>query len=205
MNLLEKLLKGGITMFNKEQKQFINEHLRRPENDIAIAKIAYQMVSEFEKVGGTISPELAQQTAILMNLGETDSRIAYIYDSSYNWKEHPEAIELNKLHGQYSVEMAESIGINLTEEQKSTITGHSKGEYSSALGQIIKIAEICKATESPRWYRGEKKEPAQTWGEVIDVLKEDPNLLPQMIRLAEVSYGKSHFKSCQIEEMDQIR
>lgn len=189
-------------MFTDEQKQFIQTHLRRPENDKDISKIAYLISTEFQKVDGEIQPEIAMQTALLMNLGETDSKISYIYDSSFNWKEHPEAINLNKMHGQYSVEMAEKIGIMLSDEQKSVIAGHSRNEYSSALGQIIKIAEICKATESQRWYRGEKKEPATSWEEVYSVLKEDSNLLPQMIKLAELSYGKERFKTKEIPEED---
>lgn len=180
-------------MFTSLQKQFILEHLRRPENDKAISQIASLIAGEYQKVGGTIPSELVIQTALLMNLGETDSRIAHIYDSTYSWKDHPEAISLNKLHGSYSVEMAENIGINLSEEQKAVIEGHSKGDYSSALGQIIKIAEICKATESPRWYRGERKEPAKSWDEVYTVLKEDSDLNPAMIALTGNSYGKEHF------------
>ena len=115
------------------------------------------------------------------------------YDESYSWKEHPEAKESNKLHGQYSVEMAERAGIELTEEQKAVIEGHSKGEYPSKLGQIIKIAEVCRATEMPRWYRGEKKEPAKSWEEVYSVLREDKLLDPTMIALAGNSYGVKHF------------
>ena len=193
-------------MFNKEQEEFIFKHLRRPENDKGIAEISAEIAKELEKVGGApgVTPDIAKQTAILMNLGETDERIAYIYDSSCNWKEHPEAIQLNKLHGEYSVEMAEKIGIDLTEEQKNVISGHSKGEYNSALGQIIKISEICKATESPRWYRGEKKEPAKSWKEVYDVLKEDENLLPQMISLAEIAYGRTKFpQNKEVEELSR--
>ena len=88
-------------MFNEEQEKFILNHLRRPENEKGIAKIATEIAQELEKVGGAagVSPSIAEQTAMLMNLGEMDNRIAYIYDSNYNWKEHPEAIELNKMHG----------------------------------------------------------------------------------------------------------
>lgn len=141
---------------SKEQINYIESHLRRPENEKGIAKIAEIIAKEFQKVGGDIDPKIASLTAYIMNLGETDDRISYIYASDYNWKEHPEAIELNKKHGEYSVEMAEKIGIELTEEQKEVIEGHSKQEYKTALAQIIKVAEVCKATESPRWYRGER-------------------------------------------------
>lgn len=177
-------------MLSSEQKDYIMKHLRRPENDADIAKIAYEIAQKH----GKISPDMAFVTATLMNLGETDPRIAYIYDKDYNWKEHPEAIGLNKMHGEYSVEMAESIGISLTDEQKQVISGHSKGEYTSELGQIIKIAEVCRATEQPRWFRGEKKEAAKAWDEVESVLKEDKDLLPEMIEMAKKSYGKNRFK-----------
>lgn len=187
-------------MFTQEQEKYIFEHLRRPENDKAISQIASLIAKEFQKAGGNVSPELAIRVSLLMNLGETDSRIAHIYESTYNWKEHPEAINLNKLHGAYSVEMAESIGITLSEEEKAVIEGHSKGEYSSALGQIIEIAEVCKATESPRWYRGEKKEPSKSWDEVFSVLKEDSSLDPIFITLAGNSYGKEHFIKENIEK-----
>lgn len=189
-------------MFTPEQEKYIFEHLRRPENDKAISEIASLIATEFQKAGGNVSPELAVKTALLMNLGETDSRISHIYESTCNWREHPEAIDLNKLHGRYSVEMAESIGIDLSEEQKSVIEGHSKEEYYSALGQIIKIAEVCRATESPRWYRGEKKDPAKSWDEVYSVLKEDQALEPIMITLAGNSYGKEHF-SIQVKDTEK--
>ena len=93
-----------------------------------------------------------------------------------------------------------TFGILLSEDQKAVISGHSKGEYHSSLGQIIKIAEVCKATENPRWYRGEQKPAAQSWEDVRSILKEDTSLPPQMIALAERSYGKQHFHSNDIQK-----
>lgn len=187
-----------------EQINYIEKHLRRPENEKGIAEIAESIAKEFQKVGGDIDHKIVRLTAYIMNLGETDERIAYIYDPSWNWKEHPEAIELNKQHGKYSVEMAEKIGIDLTEEQKEVIEGHSKQEYKTALAQIIKVAEICKATESPiRWYRGEKKEAAKSWNEVYEVLKEDKAINPAIIVIAANSYGKTRFKKIKQEEKEK--
>lgn len=174
-------------MLSIEQKDYIMKHLRRPENDADIAKIAYEIAQKH----GKVSPEMAFVTATLMNLGETDPRIAGIY-SVKGWS--PEQIELNKKHGEYSVEMAESIGVPLTDEQRQVISGHSRGEYVSELGQIIKIAEVCRATEQPRWYNGVQKPAAKSWEEVESVLKEDKKLLPQMIEVAKKSYGKNRFK-----------
>lgn len=177
-------------MLSSEQKKMILNHLRRPENDLTISEIAGQIAQEFNKVGGNVNLSGVEQTAILMNIGETDERIAYIYAEGYSWKEHPKAIDSNKLHGEYSVEMAEKFGIELSDEQKQVIAGHSKGMYETPMAQIIKIAEVCRATEFPRWYRGEKKEPATNWKEVSDVLKEDPNISVGMIEHAKNSYGR---------------
>ena len=175
-------------MLSSEQKDYIMKHLRRPENDADIAKIAYEIAQKH----GKVSPDMAFVTATLMNLGETDPRIAGIY-SVKGWS--PEQIELNKKHGEYSVEMAESIGISLTDEQKQVISGHCRGEYVSELGQIIKIAEVCRATEQPRrWHNGVQKSVAKSWDEVESVLKEDEDLLPEMIEVAKKSYGKTRFK-----------
>ena len=190
-------------MFNEIQMKEIRNHLRRSENEEAIANIAGIIAKEYGKVGGNISEEEAKRIAMIMNLGETDERIAHIYDKSCNWKEHPEAIELNKLHGKYSVEMASKMGIELTEEQKNVISGHSRGDYSSTLGQIIKIAEVCRATESSRWYRGEKKEAAQSWEEVASVLREDRSLEPGLIALAGNSYGREKFPVKGEEEIEK--
>ena len=187
-------------MFSNEQREYILKHLRRPDNDLEIAKIAQTLAKKY----GKISDELVLDTASIMNLGETDSRIAHIYEVSCNWKEHPEAIDLNKLHGEYSVEMAESIGITLSEEQKQVISGHSRNEYSTVLGQIIKIAEICRATEQPRWYRGEKKDAAKSWDEVESVLLEDKGLSNDMIAIAKKSYGKQRFKDIDKSNHDDV-
>lgn len=180
-------------MISQEQEKIIVEHLRRPENDKAIAQIAALIAKEFEKTGGSAPADMVEQTALLMNMGETDERISHIYEPSYNWKEHPEAIELNKLHGEYSIEMAEKLGIELSEEQKAVIAGHSKGNYSSMVAQIIKAAEVCRATETPRWYRGEKKEAAKSWEEVYSVLREDKELSLGIIALTGNSYGRGKF------------
>lgn len=193
-------------MFTEEQKEYIVCNLRRPENEIRISQIAFDIAEELRKTGVDIESELVKQTAMLMNLGETDPRISYIYDSEYNWKEHPEAIKLNKLHGKYSVEMAENNNIKLSEEQKRVIAGHSKGDYTTLLGEVIKIAEICRATESTRWYRGEKKAPANSWKEVQEILSEDELIKPQLIAIAENSYGRKQFKKTNNkEENENIR
>lgn len=180
-------------MIDEDLKKKIRDHLRRPENDEGIAEIAKSMATEFQKRGGEVTPEVAEKTAYIMNIGETDERISYIYESDYKWNEHPDAIELNKLHGEYSVKMAEKMGIPLTDEQKETIEGHSRGEYNSNLAYIMKVAEMIKATESERWYRGEKKQAAKSWEEVLSVLREDKNIPPRIIEMARISYGEKHF------------
>lgn len=177
-------------MLTKEQTQSIINHLRSPENELRISEIAKTIAVECNNAGYSISPEKIQETALLMNIGETDERISYIYNPSYNWKEHPEAVELNKLHGQYSVEMADSLGITLSDEQRSAIISHSEGKYSSTIAQIIKIAEICSATEKPRYYRGEKKQPAENWPDVSAILEKEGVLDPAIIALAGNSYGR---------------
>ena len=64
--------------------------------------------------------------------------------------------------------------------------------------KIIKSAEICKATESPRWSRGEKKEAAQSWDEVSNILQKE-GISPELIRIVANSYGKERFGKDQEE------
>ena len=175
-----------------EQKKFVLNHLRRPENDLAISNIVEQIVSEANKSGLNIDSDYAQSTALLMNIGETHPYISHIYASNYSWKDHPEAKQLNAQHGEYSVQMALDKGISLTEEQKQIISGHSQNKYPNNLALIIKSAEICRATESPRWSRGTRKDAAKSWGEVSSILAEE-GISPQLIQLVANSYGKLRF------------
>ena len=175
-----------------EQKTFVLNHLRRPENDLAISNIVEQIVSEANKSGLNIDSDYAQSTALLMNIGETYPGISHIYASDYSWKDHPEARQLNAQHGEYSVQMALDEGISLTEEQKQIISGHSQNKYPNDLALIIKSAEICRATETPRWSRGTRKDPAKSWDEVSSILAKE-GISPQLIQLVSNSYGKLRF------------
>jgi len=182
--------------FDRNQKANIMTHLINLNKSAETASIAY----EIAKKHGEISPELTYATAILMNLGETHDEIKHIYDPFYRWPkegmdrpDHP--INLNKRHGEFSVKMAESFGINLTEEQKQAIEGHSKGEYSTALGQIIKIAEVCRATEDKRIYNGEDKNAATSWEEIEKILLKDTGLSHGIIEVAKEAYVSTRFKN----------
>ena len=42
-------------MLSSEQKKMILNHLRRPENDLAISEIAGQIAQEFYKAGGNVN------------------------------------------------------------------------------------------------------------------------------------------------------
>lgn len=57
---------------------------------------------------------------------------------------------------------------------------------------IIKSAEVCRATETPRWSRGVKKEPAKSWEEVSSILEEE-GISPELIKIVANSYGKAKF------------
>ena len=187
-----------LTKLSEEQKNFVLKHLRRPENDLAISNIVEKIASEANKLGLDINSDYAQSTALLMNIGETNPEISYIYASDFSWKDHPEARQLNAQHGNYSVKMALEASIPLTEEQKQIISGHSQNKYPNNLALIIKSAEICKATESPRWSRGEKKEAAQSWDEVSNILQEE-GISPELIQIVANSYGKERFGKDQEE------
>lgn len=181
-------------MLTEFQKSFITYHLRRPENDIRISEVAKIIAEEFNKSGSTLDLNVVAETVLIMNLGECDPRISEIYEEGYSWKEHPEAIDLNKLHGQYSVEIAKSIGVYMTDEQENVITEHSKStEYTSELAKLIKISEVCVATENERFYRGEKKLAATSWNEV-KVLLEEHGFSEEDVSLTEKSYSKERFK-----------
>ena len=175
-----------------EQKTFVLSHLRRPENDLAISNIVEEIALEANKSGLDIDSDYAQSTALLMNIGETHPDISYIYASDYSWKDHPEAKQLNARHGKYSVQMALDKGISLTEEQKQIISGHSQNIYPNDLALIIKSAEICRATESPRWSRGTRKDPAKSWSEVSSILDEE-GISSKLIQIVANSYGKLRF------------
>ena len=175
-----------------EQKAFVLNHLRRPENDLEISNIVKKIISEANKSGLNIDSDYAQQTALLMNIGETHPDISYIYANDFSWKDHPEARQLNARHGEYSVKMALDAGIPLTEEQIQIISGHSQNKYPNQLALIIKLAEVCRATESPRWSRGAKKDAAKSWREVSSILKEE-NISPELIAIVANSYGKIRF------------
>lgn len=185
-------------MFTAEQLEYIKTHLRDTNKELAIVQIAKDICIEFRKPENENEnpPTLEDivKTAILMNLGETHPTIAPIYDTSRCWGD--EEISLNKLHGEYSVQMAKSNGINLTPEQEAVIIGHSKGIYPSTLGQIIKAAEVCKATKSERWYEGKKKPPAKDFSEVEALLKEN-GIDTSIISAVRDSYGKQQFVSQQ--------
>lgn len=183
---------------SEEQKNFVLTHLRRPENDLDISNIVEKIVLEANKLGLNINSDYAQSTALLMNIGETNPEISHIYASDLSWKDHPEARQLNAQHGKYSVKMALEAGIPLTEEQKQIISGHSQNKYPNNLALIIKSAEICKATESPRWSRGEKKEAAKSWDEVSSILKEE-GISSELIQIVANSYGKERFDKDQEE------
>lgn len=182
---------------NAMQRNFVFSHLRRPENDLAISNIVKQVTLEANKSGFNINPEYAEQTALLMNLGETHPDISYIYDPDFSWKEHPEAKDLNSKHGEYSIKMAQEEGIELTPEQMEIISGHSQNKYPNVLALIIKSAEICRATEFSRWSRGEKKGPATSFSEVASILKEE-GISPQIINVVSNSYGKNRFNPQQL-------
>lgn len=203
-------------MFSTEQREYIIRHLRRPDNDLKIAEIAKSIAKTHKEYPS----ELVLDTAFIMNLGETHPDISFIYEPTRSFRdvlkyenektEIQESLErirnrlqkaeeltgwdLNNLHGEFSVQMAKSIGINLTEEQEQVISGHSKGEYTSPLGQIIKIAEVCRATEQPRKFDGKEMPPASSWSEVENMLQKTKGLSPDMISIARESYGKQRFK-----------
>ena len=181
-----------LMKLSEEQKNFILKHLRRPENDLAISAIVEKIALEANKLGLDINSDYAQSTALLMNIGETNPEISYIYASDFSWKDHPEARQLNAKHGEYSVNMALDAGIPLTEDQKQIISGHSQNKYPNNLALIIKSAEICRATESPRWSRGVKKEAAQSWNEVSSILEEE-GISSELIQIVADSYGKERF------------
>ena len=77
-----------LTKLSEEQKNFVLKHLRRPENDLAISNIVEKIASEANKLRLDINSDYAQSTALLMNIGETNPEISYIYASDFSWKDH---------------------------------------------------------------------------------------------------------------------
>lgn len=52
-------------MYSSEQREYILKHLRRPDNDLEIAKIAQLIAEKY----GNFPSELVLDTASIMNLG----------------------------------------------------------------------------------------------------------------------------------------
>lgn len=191
-------------MLTTEQQIMIQKHLRQPEKEQRIADIVRQIVQEDQKAGGNLDPNEAATLAFVMNIGEMHPSIGHIY--SLNWKEHPEAITLNREHGALSVEMLREWKVALTTKQEQIIRGHSKGEYPNRLAQIIKVAEICSATEQERFFRGEKKSAAKSWEEVANFLKEE-GIETGLIALVGNSYAEERFSQEKMskDKQEQIR
>ena len=148
---------------NEMQRREIDNRFEtsKRENEQKCAEFARKFVIAYNLHLGKaeqIDPENVYNMAKVMNVWETDEEIAWIYDKSCNWREHPEAIELNKRHGEFSVKILESLGVELTADEKNEIIGVSKGEYSTLRAEILKAAEVYVATQRRRMYRGEMKD-----------------------------------------------
>ena len=141
-----------------------------------------------------IDPEKIYNMARVMNVGETHEEIAWIYDRSCNWREHPEAIELNKRHGECSVKILEELGVGLTSKEKEEIAGVAKGIYPSLRAQILKAGEVYVATQRKRVYRGERKDES-TEEEMEEILKENGIFMPIINVLKNVIHQENNLDS----------
>ena len=176
-----------------EHLEKIKGMLRDVNKEIEIAELAKNVASEYNKnltEEDRMDPNAVFDLAMVMNIGEAAEDISWIYERTCNWREHPEAIKLNEQHGEYSVKMLEQMGINLTEEEKKEISGHSKKVFPTLKSKIIKASEVCVACNRKRMYRGEKKEES-TFDELKGILQEEGIPVPVISVLMNVKYKEN--------------
>ncbi|MDO4282147.1 MAG: hypothetical protein Q4D02_00790 [Clostridia bacterium] len=173
---------------NLEQEVYLKTHLRDLKKIERIVEVAIKFTELFnQQFGKNISKNTIKLAAYVMEIGQSHPNISYIYEENYNWKEHKDAISLNETFGEYSVQMAESQGIFLTDEIKEAIIAIPKRKYPNNIALILKTASVYAAMEHERIYRGEKKVAAKSFLEIEEALRNN-GITEEMIDLAKKFY-----------------
>ena len=193
----------------KEQQDFVMSKQLDPEKNLQVANTVGAIC---EKIGeqklGFTSDDI-QRICLISNIGQMHPDMyvngVNIYSREYgSWKEdNGIAGKLNSNRGNYSIQMAEEQGIELSDEEKETIEGTSRGRASNLMSSMVKIAQTYIAVQRERWANGVEKGPAKDFSEISGYLREtideiseqfemDPQLVEDVIRASGEVYRKTH-------------
>lgn len=184
---------------NREQKEFIESKQLDPEKNLQVANTVEAICDKIgeQKLGFT-SDDI-QRICLISNIGQMHPNMYVnginIYSREYgSWKEdNGIASNLNSNRGNYSIQMAEEQGIELSDEEKETIEGTSRGRASNLMSSMVKIAQTYIAVQRERLANGEQKGPAKDFNEIAGYLREtideiseqfemDPQLVEDVIK-----------------------
>ena len=166
----------------KEQMEFVMKNQRSPESAKGLADVVEKLAGRYpNKEELQATPEELRNMLLIANIGEHHPDMfvegVSIYSTEYGkWDESEKgqkAKALNAVRGSKSVEMAQSVGIELTPEMLEAIEATSKGKSVNLMAVLMKAAQTYKAVQQPRWSRGVKKEAAKNFEEVEEILKEE--------------------------------
>ena len=166
----------------KEQMEYIMNHQRSPENAYKVSETLRKLAERYpDKDELQVMPEELKNILLIANIGEHHPDM-YIDEVSIYSKEFgkwddsdrgKKAKDLNAQRGSKSVEMAQQLGIKLEPEMVEAIEASSQGKSVNLMSVLMKAAQTYEVVKSPRWSRGEKKEPAKNFEEVEEILKEE--------------------------------
>ncbi len=194
----------------KEQIEFIKSKQLDSEKTLKVANVVGTIAQDVEqKYDLEFNPKEAEQIFLISNIGQMHPDMtvdgASIYSKDYGpWDDR--AKQLNSNRGNYSIQMAEEQGIELTQSEKETIEGTTRGKASNLMGVVIKSAQTFIAVQSPRYNYGQKKEAAKNFNEIQEYLKEtfdeiskqvdiDDKIIEAIIQSAKGIYDRQQQKS----------
>ena len=189
----------------KEQQDFVMSKQLDPEKNLQVANTVGAIC---EKIGeqklGFTSDDI-QRICLISNIGQMHPDMyvngvnIYLYDGP--WDEKARTLNLNR--GEYSVQMAEKQGIKLSDDEKETIKGTSRGRASNLMSSMIKIAQTYIAVQRKRWNDNKDKGPIKDFDKIADELRVtideiseqfemDPQLVEDVIKASGEVYRKTH-------------
>lgn len=166
----------------KEQMEYIMNHQRSPENAHKVSETLRKLAERYpNKDELQVTPEELKNILLIANIGEHHPDMSIdgvsIYSKEFGkWDDSErgkKAKALNSQRGSKSVEMAQQLSIKLEPEMVEAIEANSRGKSVNLMAVLMKAAQTYEAVKSPRWSRGEKKEPAKNFEEVEEILKEE--------------------------------
>lgn len=166
----------------KEQMEYVMNHQKSPENVREVAEVLRKLAERYPNNEELhVTPEELKNMLLIANIGEHHPDMfidgVSIYSKEFGkWDDSErgkQAKALNAQRGSKSVQMAQELGIELTPEMVEAIEATSQGKSVNLMAVLMKAAQTYEAVKHPRWSRGEKKEPAQSFEEVEEILREE--------------------------------